>query len=362
MGLCASQDDKDMPTEQSLQKSKDVDKDLEQAETEDKKVLKLLLLGTGESGKSTVFKQMQLLYAEGFSDFEKSNYRSVVRRNVVEALHCLIKGAAKFGYPLSPKGQQSADFILTLDPLSNNFWHATVPDHVMVLWNSDGMGKKEEAIEKTFERRNLLQIPDASQFFFDKIQKIGEIEYVPSAEDILRARLRTTGIVEKDFIIHGAHFKFLDVGGQRNERRKWIHCFEGVTAVIFVTAISEYDQLVYEEEKENRVQEAIRVFEDVCNAKHFKDTAMIMFLNKYDLFVKKIKSIPITGCFPDYKGDGNAEDVAEYIKHQFFLVNKTRKKIYAHFTTVTDTQNVEKVFRDVKDVIVQRNLEEVGLD
>ena len=37
--------------------------------------------------------------------------------------------------------------------------------------------------------------------------------------------------------------RFLDVGGQRNERRKWIHCFEGVTALIFVTAISEYDQV-----------------------------------------------------------------------------------------------------------------------
>jgi hypothetical protein len=32
-------------------------------------------------------------------------------------------------------------------------------------------------------------------------------------------------------------------GGQRNERRKWIHCFENVTAVIFVAALSEYDQV-----------------------------------------------------------------------------------------------------------------------
>jgi len=148
---------------------------------------------------------------------------------------------------------------------------------------------------------------------------------------MLRARLRTTGIVEKEFQIHGALFKFLDVGGQRNERRKWIHCFEGVTAVIFVTAISEYDQLVYEEEKENRVQEAIRVFDDVCNAKHFKETAMIMFLNKYDLFQKKIETVPITVCFPEYKELvppklGKAEDAAEYIKQQFFAVNKTGKK------------------------------------
>jgi hypothetical protein len=54
------------------------------------------------------------------------------------------------------------------------------------------------------------------------------------------------------------HARFLDVGGQRNERRKWIHCFEGVTAVMFVAAISEYDQMLYEDEKENRVHEVCR--------------------------------------------------------------------------------------------------------
>ena len=38
-----------------------------------------------------------------------------------------------------------------------------------------------------------------------------------------------------------------DVGGQRSERRKWIHCFESVTSIIFCTALSEYDQVLLEE-------------------------------------------------------------------------------------------------------------------
>ena len=36
------------------------------------------------------------------------------------------------------------------------------------------------------------------------------------------------------------------MGGQRSERRKWIHCFENVTSVMFLVAISEYDQLLVE--------------------------------------------------------------------------------------------------------------------
>lgn len=44
------------------------------------------------------------------------------------------------------------------------------------------------------------------------------------------------------------HFRLFDVGGQRSERKKWIHCFEDVTAIIFCVAMSEYDQVLHEDE------------------------------------------------------------------------------------------------------------------
>ena len=46
------------------------------------------------------------------------------------------------------------------------------------------------------------------------------------------------------------HFRMVDVGGQRSERRKWIHCFENVTSIIFLVALSEYDQVLFESENE----------------------------------------------------------------------------------------------------------------
>ena len=42
--------------------------------------------------------------------------------------------------------------------------------------------------------------------------------------------------------------RLFDVGGQRSERKKWIHCFEDVTAIIFCVAMSEYDQVLHEDE------------------------------------------------------------------------------------------------------------------
>jgi len=90
---------------------------------EDRKVIKLLLLGTGESGKSTIFKQMQILYVEeGFSDYEKSTFRHVVRRNVVESTQTLLFGCEKFQVPFkNPNSEKAAKFMASLDPLAADF-------------------------------------------------------------------------------------------------------------------------------------------------------------------------------------------------------------------------------------------------
>jgi guanine nucleotide-binding protein G(i) subunit alpha len=64
----------------------------------------------------------------------------------------------------------------------------------------------------------------------------------------LRSRVKTTGITETTFAIRGYTYRLFDVGGQRSERKKWIHCFEDVTAIVFLAACSEYDQVLLEDE------------------------------------------------------------------------------------------------------------------
>jgi hypothetical protein len=48
--------------------------------------------------------------------------------------------------------------------------------------------------------------------------------------------------------------RIVDVGGQRRERKKWIHCFENVTSIVFIAALSEYDQCLFEEEGVVRIK------------------------------------------------------------------------------------------------------------
>lgn len=138
--------------------------------------------------------------------------------------------------------------------------------------------------------------------YFDSIGRIAAPDYVPNDQDVLRSRVKTTGITETTFIIGDLTYRMFDVGGQRSERKKWIHCFENVTTILFLVAISEYDQLLFEDETVNRMQEALTLFDSICNSRWFTKTSIILFLNKIDRFKEKLPISPMKNYFPDYEG------------------------------------------------------------
>jgi guanine nucleotide-binding protein G(i) subunit alpha len=94
--------------------------------------------------------------------------------------------------------------------------------------------------------------PAPARSFFSHAPRIGAPEYVPNEDDVLRARAKSTGITETRFNMGQLSIHMFDVGGQRSERKKWIHCFESVTSIIFCTALSEYDQVLLEEKSQVR--------------------------------------------------------------------------------------------------------------
>jgi len=149
---------------------------------------------------------------------------------------------------------------------------------------------------------------------------------------------------------------------KETKEKKWIHCFENVTAVLFVAAISEYDQMLYEDESVNRITEALNLFEEICNSRWFQDTSMILMLNKRDLFAEKIQKVSIRVCFPEYEGKDTYDESAKYMKDVFESKNKTQtKQVYTHVTCATDTDNVAAVFNAVKDIIIRQSLGQAGL-
>jgi len=187
-------------------------------------------------------------------------------------------------------------------------------------------------------------------------------EALPTDQDILRSRVRSTGVAEMQFKIDEAIFKFYDVGGQRNERRKWIHQFDGVNAVLFVCSLSEYDQNLYEQSNQNRMLESLSVFGEVCSLPSFKDAPIILFLNKRDLFEEKIKRSDLSKPFPEYTGGFEYAAGVDFIKQKYLTMNTNKKKvIFVHVVCATDTDNMKIVLRDIEQTILNRTLAGSGI-
>lgn len=319
---------------------------------EPEKVFKLLLLGAGESGKSTIFRQIVRLYGDGFTPEERNTFRLVIDANIIQSMQALAKYSdildLQFGTHVADAAIVSKNFILGVDEEAKV--DEETANHVSILWSDEG-------IRKTYGHSALFQLPDCAKYFFERVAVVAQKGYVPSFQDLLHCRARTSGIQRVNFNLGSHRFLMVDVGGQRNERKKWKKTFQGVTAVLFVAALSAYDLSLFEDGTTNRMNEALHLFSEICTSHWFENTCIILFLNKSDLFEKKIKQTDLSVCFPEYTGGLDYYAAAEFIDKKFREKAAHRpKEIYSHVTTATDTDNVQHVFDDVKDIVVRETI------
>jgi len=317
--------------------------------------VKLLLLGAGESGKSTILKQLKVIHQSAYTTEECQQFREVIFGNIINGMQALLEGMTRYNISFEkPDLEAAAKQVSAIEDFGDET--ALPPDIAMLimdLWS-------DPAVKNLFRDRavHFVHIGDAIGYYLDNLERIADPGYVPTEQDIIRSRVKTTGIIEKRFEYKKMNFRVFDVGGQRSERKKWIHCFEDVTCVIFCVATSAFDESLIEDEQTNRLQESMVLFDSICNNKWFEETNVILFFNKIDLFKQKIESKPITVTFPSYDGPQEWEPSAEFIRAQFLALNRhsDRKNVYSHFTCATDTENIKFMFDCVTDVIIQQNL------
>jgi len=354
MGCALSTAEKD-----AVQRSLAIDKSLASEGAFRQNEIKLLLLGAGESGKSTFVKQMKIIHENGFTRDECKQYRPVVYSNTIQSLAAIIKGMDVLGINFANPSRRDDAMLLfgvtarhaDTDPFTPGLLSA-----MRRLWSDPG-------VQLCFKRSSEYQLNDSAQYYLDSLERIGDRRYVPTVQDILRTRVKSTGIVEYDFEFRSLHFRIVDVGGQRSERKKWIHCFEDVTAILFFVALSAYDLGLREDGAVNRMDEALRLFNSILNNKWFLETSVILFLNKKDLFEQKIKEKPLPDIFPDFRGQNTYQDGVNFLRDKFVRLNRNpgRKTVYTHVTCATDTNNIQFVFESVTDIIIAEHLRETGL-
>ncbi|XP_076000512.1 guanine nucleotide-binding protein subunit alpha-13b [Genypterus blacodes] len=352
---------------EQLRKSKEIDKCIYRDKTYVKRLVKILLLGAGESGKSTFLKQMRIIHGQDFDQRAKEDFKATIFSNVIKGIRVLVDARAKLHIPWGdPFNQQHGELMMAFDTRSamahgHGLVESKVFQHflpsIVALWADQG-------IQNAYDRRREFQLGESVKYFLDSLEKLGQSDYLPSQQDILLARKPTKGIHEYDFEIKNVPFKMVDVGGQRSERRRWFECFDSVTSILFLVSSSEYDQVLMEDRQTNRLSESLNIFETIVNNRVFSNVSIILFLNKTDLLEEKVKQVSIKDYFPEFSGDlGSLADVQRFLVECFR--NKRReqqqKPLYYHFTTAINTENIRLVFRDVKDTILHDNLKQLML-
>ncbi|KAL7004825.1 guanine nucleotide-binding protein subunit alpha [Cystobasidiomycetes sp. EMM_F5] len=349
MGCGASKSDDD----DAKRRNDAIEAQLKQDKATAKKEIKMLLLGAGESGKSTIVKQMRLNYGYPFEENERLGYREVMCLNALQSMQTVIAHIADFGstIPLLPHNNKNCDIVndATVNPDDEGL-SAEVTKAIAQLW-------QDPVIRDKVAHSNTFQLNDSASYFFDEINRIGGANYIPTDEDIIRSRVKTTGITEVKFAVRDLIYRVFDVGGQRSERKKWIHCFEGVQCLIFIVAISEYDQTLYEDEATNRIDEASTLWDSVSNSRWFAQSSLVLFLNKTDLFKAKLLTSPLGQYMQAYEGPGDWGSASQYmLAHFTALLKNPQKRLYSQFTCATDTEQTKFVLSALQDFIIKQNL------
>lgn len=329
----------------------EVDEQLAMMQEEESNHYKVLLLGPGEAGKSTVLKQLKCIYKGGIPLAEQRMHGMAIRRNTIQCMQAIIEAIVPLQIELRGEAVNAAARVEKLDEAAE--LTPEVVKDITLLW-------RDEAIKEAYNERHKYWLLDAAAYYFDNVGRFASEAFAANEEDMLMARARTSGIMVTQ-ISDGMHkFSVVDVGGQRSERRKWIHCFDDVKAIIFVVALSGYNQVLFEDTSVNRMHEGLQLFEEVVQNPIFQHTPIFVFLNKKDLFEQMMEQgIPLSRCFPDYRPANNqdASDVhmaIEEIERRFQEVmhrHSPRKNLHIHVIASRVRLEMKGAFTDVKDRI-----------
>eukprot|EP01105_Mastigella_eilhardi_P009828 TRINITY_DN22_c0_g2_i1.p2 TRINITY_DN22_c0_g2~~TRINITY_DN22_c0_g2_i1.p2 ORF type:complete len:390 (-),score=129.70 TRINITY_DN22_c0_g2_i1:1380-2510(-) len=313
-----------------------------------KREYKILLLGAGDSGKSTLVKQMHVIHLEGFSDSQKKEYKPIIYSNLVSSMVTLVQATRELNLPVNPENEQLVARFLRHDRFDFNTGHLTaeMARDIKTLWHDMG-------VRQAYSRSREFQLPDCAAYYFSGVDRLAAADYMPTDQDIVYTPSHTTGFNEVVFQSQNERFRVIDVGGQRSERRKWVQCFQDVSAVIFCVAMSEYDLTLFEDTKESRTEESLRLFRDVCASKWFLHSNIFLFLNKKDILEQKVHSSPLNKFYPEYTGPNEYEPASQFLKNLF--TNKVKNREVTVFNTcATDSANIKQVFSLIQTTLVAR--------
>uniref|UniRef100_A0A6B2L7Y3 Uncharacterized protein n=1 Tax=Arcella intermedia TaxID=1963864 RepID=A0A6B2L7Y3_9EUKA len=179
----------------------------------------------------------------------------------------------------------------------------------------------------------------------EKLSQVFSPGYLPSKEDIIRFRIRTTGICENSWEQEGTKYTLIDVGGPRSERKKWVHCFSDVQQVIFVVDL--WNSIwPYSDQGE---PESFFIWKELVTSRWFPGSSFTLLFNKWDFFQKYIREDNFEAFRKQFPmKHANVVSCAREIAN-LYLAELGSQKVKVVFTTATSDADFDPLRKIILD-------------
>ncbi len=296
---------------------------------------KVVLLGPGDGGKSTLLKVFRQFSQNCNNERPLISYNNLIKENLIEWMKLLLLSMKTIGLKVATEILEPAARISILDSRTVH-WSDGIYTDLKLVW-------RDENVQLAMQRGNEIQIPYSLAYFMNNLERINHADYLCTNEDVLRIKIKTTGLSDNLSRYDNKEMHIIDTGGQSNERKsteflilinvlEWKYCYEGASCVVFVVDVTCYSMKMYEHEEQNRMIDSIRLFGETVREKELSNIPVILVLNKVDKLDITLQQYPLKQLFPDYIGTG-AISAIEYIS-MLFLQEYPETKILV--STLTD--------------------------
>lgn len=286
-------------------------------------MVKTVLLGTSESGKTTLLKGLRPLIGRDYTLEDRILWREVIFSNLVQSFRIVLESMGPLDLLLDTDRNERHAQVIFMQPsqIEVDYLDSEAITAVKALWLDQGF-------QRCYSWRRKYQLFENLEYFVHSIERLEQSDYVPSFEDILRTRDWTVGCRAVDFTLHGTNQLLIDNGGMRNQRKKWVHCFEGAHLAVFVADASAYDKFLFEDETVNRMEEQLVLFDGIVNSHWFARTRFLLVFSHMDLLEQRLSVSHPARYFPDFgleedQRPPSVDEYMAYIQHRFTSLIKS---------------------------------------
>eukprot|EP01129_Flabellula_baltica_P011821 TRINITY_DN523_c1_g1_i2.p1 TRINITY_DN523_c1_g1~~TRINITY_DN523_c1_g1_i2.p1 ORF type:complete len:358 (-),score=91.37 TRINITY_DN523_c1_g1_i2:41-1114(-) len=333
--------------------------------------------GLSSAGKSTFIRQMQLMYGE-LNDDERRTYSEIIRHNLILGMIDIAEFVDHNELAVQEKNRRmirklrETKYDLDLLDEKNK-------EGFLLLW-------KDPVVQSVKGMETVLDKSPNISYFMEKFEEIADKDYMPTDDDIIRARQKTTGTVTATFDFDAVTWTINDVGGQMTERKKWDAIIQDQMRVLFFVAVNEYNILSSElpdgTEEMTRLDFSRTVF--LQEAENIMERGeelqlIIVFLNKIDLFEEKMKTDEgyneFYEQFPEFDEiipkkkkvskekdiDEVIEQALEHVSHRFIEDAPPELNLVFHLCCALDKDMLGIIMKAVQSCIMENYVAASGL-